>query len=206
MEELDLKEIFNIFWKRKIGIIIILLLAIIIGSIYSFYMIKPVYTSYTSLLLIPEDNVIRNEDGTITKRDFTLNSELAETYEELIKSKDILKQVVEELQIKDLNEATIKNNIQVSAVTETGLIKISVTNQNPEYAAQIANKTAEIFDKEIADTYIENNVSIIDKAEVSTDPSNINHKKDLLVFVFIGIVIACGYALVKYMWENSSKK
>lgn len=203
MEELDLKEIFNIFWRRKIGIIIILLLTILIGGIYSFYMIKPVYTSYTSLLLIPEDSVIQNEDGTIAKIDFTLNSELVETYNELIKSKDILKQVVNELQIKDLSEATIKNNVEVSAVTETGLIKISVTNSNPEYAANIANKVAEIFDEKIADTYIQNSVSVIDKAEISTSPSNINHKKDIIIFAFIGVVVACGYALLMSMIKQN---
>ena len=208
MEELDLKEICNIFLKRKIGMAIILIIAIVVGCIYSFYMIKPEYTSYTTLLMVPVHikEIKETDDETITKTDFTLNSRLVETYSELIRKKDILKEVIDEFELKDINIEELKKDVEVTAETETGVIKITVTNSNSEIAAKIANKLAEVFDKKLADTYIQNNVSVIDYAEVSANPSNINHKMDIISFAFIGIVVAFGYALVKYMWNSPSKK
>ena len=41
MEELDLKELFLIFWNRKLEILLITIIALIVGVLYSyFYLIK----------------------------------------------------------------------------------------------------------------------------------------------------------------------
>ena len=49
MEELDLKELFEIFWSRKAEIILIIAIFLIIGLTYSFYFVSPKYKSETSL-------------------------------------------------------------------------------------------------------------------------------------------------------------
>ena len=45
MEELDLKELFEIFWSRKAEIILIIAIFLIIGLTYSFYFVSPKYKS-----------------------------------------------------------------------------------------------------------------------------------------------------------------
>ena len=67
---------------------------------------------------------------TITKIDFTLNSKLVETYSELIRKKDILKQIMDEFDLKGVTIEELKEKIEVTAETEGGLIKIEVTNSN----------------------------------------------------------------------------
>lgn len=204
MEELDLKELFNVFWERKLEFIVILIVAIIIGTVYSYFMVEPTYTSYTTLLLtkVSGDS---EENESITQTDLTLNSNLVSTYSELIKSNAVLREVIDELNIQNLNEASLKNSIKVSAVTDTEMIKITVTNQNPNYAEIIANKTAEVFSEKIAEIYKINNVYVVDKAEANNTPSNINHTKDIVIFIFIGLVIACGYVLLVNMLDNTVK-
>ena len=202
MEELDLKELFNIFWERKLEIVVILLISIIIGAVYSYFIVEPTYTSYTTLLLTQ----VNSEDSeSITQTDLTLNSKLVSTYSELIKSNAVLREVIDSLNIHNLNEETLKNGIKVSAVTDTEMIKITVTNTNPNNAEIIANKIAEVFSDKIADIYKINNVYVVDKAEASQEPSNINHIKDIVIFMLIGIVIACGYVLLINMIDNTVK-
>lgn len=202
MEELDLKELFNIFWERKLEIVVILLISIVIGAVYSYFIVKPKYTSYTTLLLTQ----INSENSeSITQTDLSLNSKLVSTYSELIKSNAVLREVIDSLNIHNLDEETLKNNIKVSAVTDTEMIKITVTNTNPSNAEIIANKIAEVFSDKIADIYKINNVYVVDKAEASQEPSNINHTKDIAIFMFIGIVIACGYVLLVNMIDNTVK-
>lgn len=202
MEELDLKELFNIFWERKLEIVVILLISIVIGAVYSYFIVEPTYTSYTTLLLTQ----INSENSeSITQTDLSLNSKLVSTYSELIKSNAVLREVIDSLNIHSLNEETLKNNIKVSAVTDTEMIKITVTNTNPSNAEIIANKIAEVFSDKIADIYKINNVYVVDKAEASQTPSNINHTKDIVIFMFVGIVIACGYVLLVNMIDNTVK-
>ena len=86
------------------------------------------------------------------------------------------------------------------------MIKITVTTENPQNSAKIANETAKVFIEKIAnDFYNINNVHIVDPAEVDTTPSNINHKKDVVIFAFIGIVVAVMYVLIANMLDTTIK-
>lgn len=206
MEELDLKEIFNIFWQRKLEIITIILIITIIGAVYTYALLKPKYTSYTTLLLTQVSSSSETENNTsITQTDLTLNSSLVSTYSEIIKRDAVLKEVIDDLNIKSLTEADLRNSIKVSAISDTEIIKIEVTNENPNYAEMIANKIAEVFSEKITEIYKINNVYILDKAQVSEEPSNINHAKDIIIFAFIGVVIACGYVLLANVLDNTVK-
>ena len=106
MEELDLKELFQIFWNKKLQIILIIAIFMVIGVIYSIGFVTPMYTSYTTLLLVKGEEENAKSDS-ITTTDLTLNSKLVSTYRELIKSKDVLRQVISNLNI-DVNEEDIR--------------------------------------------------------------------------------------------------
>ena len=56
MEEIDLKEIIMMFWTKKIQIFIILIIAIMLGVIYTLNFVEPVYTSSTTLVLTTSEN------------------------------------------------------------------------------------------------------------------------------------------------------
>ena len=207
MEELDLKQLLNIFWNKKLQIILIIAIFIAIGIIYTYGFTTPVYTSSTSLVLAGSNTANGNNQTseTITTTDLTLNSKLVSTYSELVKRKNVIRQVISNLGI-NVNENTIRNNITVNSVKNTELIEISVTNENPIYAAQIANETAKVFTEEIAGKiYNINNVHVIDEAEVSKTPSNINHQKDIVIFAFIGVVVSIIYVLIANMLGTTVK-
>lgn len=207
MEELDLKELFNIFWQRKLEIVTIILIFVIIGAVYTYAILQPKYTSYTTLLLtqVNGNNETGNDTTSITQTDLTLNSKLISTYSEIIKRDAVLREVIDDLNIKNLTEDSLRRSIKVSSISDTEIIKIEVTNENPNYAQMIANKIAEVFSEKITDIYKINNVYVLDKAVVSENPSNINHLKDIVIFGFVGVVIACGYALLANMLDNTVK-
>lgn len=206
MEEFELKELIRMFWNKKIHIILITLIFIVIGTIYTIGFVTPMYTSSTTLVLAASDKTTETnkQAGTITTTDVTLNSKLVATYSELVKSKNVLRQVISNLGIK-VNEEDLRNNITVSSVKETELIEITVSNENASYAAKIANEIAKVFTAKVGEIYNINNVHVVDEAEVSTEPSNINHTKDIVIFAFIGIVISVMYVLIANMLDTTVK-
>ncbi len=206
MEELDLKELFEIFWSKKLQIILIVLIFAVIGVVYTIGFTTPMYTSRTSLLLATSNNTTDATETTnaITTTDITINSKLVPTYRELVRSKKVLRQVISNLEI-DVEEDQLRNNVTVTTVKDTEMIEISVTNYNPTYAARIANEIAKVFSNEVSETYNINNVHIVDEAEVENSPSNINHIKDIVIFVFIGLVIAVMYVLTANMLDTTIK-
>lgn len=202
MEELDLKELFGIFWKRKLQIILIILIFIVLGVIYTVAFTTPMYSSSTSLVLASSNS--NQKTNTITATDITVNSKLVSTYSELVKSKNVLSQVKENLNI-DVNEDSLRNNVTVSSVKDTELIKITVTTKEPNYSAKIANEIAKVFTEKVKEFYNIDNVQVVDQAEVSNVPSNINHKKDVIIFVFIGVAVAVVYVLIANMLDTTIK-
>lgn len=204
MEEIDLKELFKVFWNKKIQIILIVAIFIVLGVIYTIGFVKPKYSSSTTLLLA-SSNKNAATDTTITASDMTVNSKLVSTYSTLIKSKNILGTVISNLNI-DIDEEILRKNITVSAVKDTEVIEISVTNEDAKVAAKIANEIAKVFIEKVKEEFYKiENVHVVDVAEVEEEPSNINHEKDVIIFAAIGVVVSLAYVFIAYMLDTTIK-
>ena len=205
MEELDLKELLSLFWSKIFQIIVIVLITTGVGIIYTYGFTTPKYSSSTTLVLTGSEKKAGTDSAnSITTTDVTLNSKLVSTYSELVKSSKVLRQVISNLGI-DVNEEELRKNVSVKSVEDTEVIKITVTNENAAYSAKIANEIAKIFSNMVSEIYNINNIYIVDDAEVSNTPSNIHHSKDVVIFGFLGIVIAVMYVLIANMLDTTIK-
>ena len=145
MEEIDLKELLE-FFKSKIGLLIIITVSIcLLGSIYGLFIQTPMYHSYTTIILGSNESA---SSSTITQSDITLNKNLVDTYAEIVKSKRVLEQVIDELNL-DVSYSKLHSRISVSALNDTEIIKITVSDEDGINAKNIANVTANVFSKEI---------------------------------------------------------
>ena len=206
MEELDLKELFEMFWNKKIKIILIVAIFGVIGVIYTVMFVTPEYTSWITLVLAGQEksNSDKETSETITTTDLTLNSKLVATYSELVTSTNVVRQVISNLGIS-MDEEALKKNIGVTAREGTDVIEISVTDQNPAYAMQIANETAKVFMEQVSEIYNISNIHVVDQAEEPKTPSNVNHLRDVLIFAFVGVIVSVAYVLIANMLDNTVK-
>lgn len=202
MEEVNFREILRSFWEKKSTIILLIAIFIVMGFIYSSFIVVPKYSSSIKLVLAQSSS---KEDGaTITTTDLTLNSKLISTYSEIIKSSKVIRKVISNLGIED-KEESVRNNVLVTAESGTDIIKITVSNTEPEKAANIANEMALVFSEEVKRLYKIDNINTLDLAEVAESPSNINLTKTMFVFGAVGFIIAVGYIFIVYMLDNSIK-
>jgi len=198
MEEIDLKELLS-YGLKKIKIFLIILIATIgLGSIYTLFLQKPTYQSYTTIILGS------NETKSITQSDVTLNKNLVDTYSEVVKSRRVLEQVNDNLKYGySYNELASK--ISVSDIDGTEIIKITVTDATPERAMKIANSTAEHFTEEIKGLYNVNNVNILDHAIENDKPSNAGLLKREIIYTLIGAFLGAGTIFVMFYFDRSVK-
>ena len=207
MEELDLKELISIFWNKKVHIVLIVAIFMVIGIIYTMAFVTPKYQSSTTLLLAKVSNTTGTQTqdiDTITTTEITLNSKLVSTYSELVKSKNVIRTVRANLVI-NADEEEIRQGVNVSSVKDTELIEITVTNKDAIYAAKIANEIAKVFTDKIKEYYNISNVYVVDEAEVTNTPSNVNHTRDIVIFIFVGLVVAVLYVLIANMLDTTIK-
>ena len=193
-------------------IAIITAIFFVIGIIYTYFFVTPDYQSKTTIILAQsgtktptQSTATEVETDVITTNDLTLNQKLVSTYSELIKSKNISSEVIEHLQLNK-SESALLSSISVSAVKDTDLIQIKVTDADPNQAKKIAEEIANVFIEKVAiGVYHINNVQVWDKAEVPATPYNINHTKDVLIFIIVGVAISAAYVLIANMLDTTVK-
>lgn len=205
MEELDLKEIFGIIWNSRKIVIGVTLLLVILAAVYSFILQTPKYQSSTTLVLTRADSTTEDATTSVTATDVTLNQKLVSTYSEIVKSKSVLRKVISNLQIADLTENELKSNVTVTAIEDTEVIKITVQNENSEYAAKIANEIGNVFSEKVVEMYKINNVYTLDAAEPANGAYNINPTKYILIAFCAGIFISCAYIVVLSLFDTTVK-
>ena len=107
---------------------------------------------------------------------------LTTTYSEIIKSRRVIEQVIDNLSL-DYSYAELTKNVSVSSVNDTEIIKVAVNNPDRGVAADITNEIVKVFSAEIVVIYEGkvSNVSTIDKATEAKAPYNVNIAKDFLI-------------------------
>lgn len=202
MEEINIRDFLN-YLKKYVLVIAAVALVLIIGVfIYDKSIKKPLYTTYTTIILTKSNET--QTGTTITQNDILLNQKLVETYSKIIKSKLVLEQVISETGVTYTAEE-LSENVSVEAYENTEMLKISVTDQDPELAANIANSIAQVFSGEIAKIYQINNISVVDVAVTPEEVSNNTLKRDLLIALFIGIFGTIGVVFVVYYFDDTVK-
>lgn len=207
MEEINLKRLFEVTLSLKWVIIGMMILMLAIGSLYSFCYVVPEYDSSIKLVLaqVVQNTTEENQKtDAITSADIIINNQLVSTYTEIIKSKKIMKTVIEKLGLT-IDEDQLSKKIVVGSIKETQILKITVSDEDSEKAKNIATEVANAFIEEIKSIYNISNINIIDQAEVGEKPSNVNHIKDLIIFEVLGIFLSGAIILIIYLIDTTIK-
>lgn len=199
MEEINLKELGNYFLSHIVIILSVITVILIVGCIYSVVIKKPLYHGTTSIVLVNQSN-----GNTITNSDIQVNRNLVETYTQIIKSRKILSTVISQLGLT-YSESVLANNVSVSAITDTDIIRISVSDENNQLAADIANEIARVFIEDIKTRYNLQNVSVLDEAVAESSPYNVNIAKEIVLYILIGVVLGCAIVFVMFYFDTSIK-
>lgn len=202
MEELDIREFLSYFWGKIFYFFIIVLIILTLGCVYSIFIQKPLYTSKTSIVLT--GFTITNGDSTITQTDLNINSKLVSTYQEIVKSRRVLSQVIDRLEL-DYTTEELAKQISVYSVSDTEIIEIAVTNEKSNEAYLIANEVATAFSSEVKELYNLSNVSVLDSAEIESLPSNMNLIKQITIYLVVGIVLACLILFATFYFDTTIK-
>ena len=198
MEEINLKEVYSYFKSRLLWMLLAIVVIVIIGNVYTILTRVPMYQSNTTIVLVGESK------KEYSQTDSQLNQNLIGTYSEIITSRKVLQQVIDNLKLK-MTVDELSQNITTSSVEDTEIIRITVNNEKKKMAAEIANEVADVFSDEIQDIYNLENVAIIDKAEVAKEPYNINYVKDNVIYLMIGVVLSFGVVFVMYYFDTTIK-
>lgn len=207
-ETISLQEVFEIIRKKIALILIITFSAAAISAIVSFFLITPKYERSTQLL-VNRSQVSEN----FSTNEVQTNIQLINTYSEIILSPRILDIAAKELEgLIDLENGEItasylKGKITVNNQNNSQVLNISVEDTDPYRAALIANKVAEVFQREIPSIMNVDNVNILSEAEVPEDLSPVSPKPllNIAIAFVVGLMLGVGLAFLIEYFDNTIK-
>ena len=196
-ETISLKELLMTLKKRAKLITAITLLSVIASAIISYFILTPIYSASTQLLV----NQSKNEDSVYSTNEVQTNLQLINTYNVIIKSNAILELVKEEMNL-DLSISELNSKISVASEQDSQVVNITVEDESAKKAADIANKTAEVFQREIVDIMNIDNVTILSKASIGESPTPIKPQPlmNIAIALVVGLMLGVGLAfLLEYL-------
>ncbi len=199
---ITLKDIFYIIKKNIIVILSIIVAVLIIGSVYTFKIQKPVYQSSAEVMVSASSSDIEGQN-------YSLASYLTNTFVAYFKSDLVLDEVVNKLNEQNItvSSSEIKNNLDISIVNDSLILELDYTSPSINNSKIILNTiidtAIEITNKENISELLKDKIMVFsygkDGQRVSKTMMN------LALSLVIGVVIAFLYVLIKNAFDDTFK-
>ncbi|ASN06005.1 YveK family protein [Virgibacillus necropolis] len=173
-KEINLKDYYVLIKKRIWIVIVIAILTALAGYAYSNINNTPLYQTSTRIIIGSSES-----GGDM------------QTLMVMIKDPIIMEMVKDELQLTRPAEA-IASGISAEVIDDSRVVKISVTDQDSMMAVAIANTTADVFKREIANILNFKEVQLLSDAKENPNPINETQNRTTIIGLVFGIFVGVG--------------
>ncbi|MCP8380477.1 Wzz/FepE/Etk N-terminal domain-containing protein [Streptococcus suis] len=197
--EIDVLFLLKTIWRKKFLILLTAVLTAGLAFVYSSFFVTPQYDSTTRIYVVSQ-NV---EAGAgLTNQELQAGTYLAKDYREIILSQDVLTQVATELNLKE----SLKEKISVSIPVDTRIVSISVRDADPNEAARIANSLRTFAVQKVVEVTKVSDVTTLEEAVPAEEPTTPNTKRNILLGLLAGGILATGLVLVMEVLDDRVKR
>ena len=200
--EIDVFHLLKIFWKRKILIALVAIVAGALAFAYSAFIVKPEFTSTTRIYVV---NRNQGDKPGLTNQDLQAGSYLVKDYREIILSQDVLEKVTSNLKL-DLSPKDLANKVKVTVPVDTRIVSISVNDRVPEEASRIANSLREVAAEKIISITRVSDVTTLEEARPAIAPSSPNIRRNTIIGLLGGTVFTVIAVLIVELVDTRVKR
>lgn len=198
--EIDLLELFHLI-RARIWIIILsgILTAVCAGLISSF-LLTPIYTSTTKLYILNKSTSLTS----LALQDLQLGTQLTQDYMVLVKSRPVVTQVIDNLELNMTYEDML-NVITIDNPANTRILEITANYPDPYLAKRIVDEFATVSTTRIAKIMDTSEPTVVEEGYLQPNPSSPNIKKNTIIGALIGILLSGGIIVVLYLLDDTIK-
>lgn len=169
-----------------------------LAAAYTFFLVTPMYKATATLY------VVSRNDSVINLSDLQLGSALTSDYIKVFNTWEIHEKVIDAL---DLNYSygQIARMLSVTNSSGTRMLDITVTNADPQLAADIANEYAEVGSAYIAEKMKTDEPTVLSTARVPANPVSPNRTRNTMLGFLLGFALACGVVVVQALLDDTYK-
>ena len=197
-EEIDLVELFYLLWGHIWVILGCLAAGAAAALVITRFFITPLYEATSSLYIVSASN-----NSVVNLTDLQIGSQLTADYQELMRSRPLLEDVIDRLDLEGMTTRDLEEMIRITNASDTRILKITVSSPDPQQAASIANELvslARVYLPQIMETQEPN---LVEEAIVPTQKASPSYLYNLLLGGVLGAVLCCGVLLGRHLLNDT---
>lgn len=195
--EIDLLELFYVVLHKWKMIILSLLLTGACGCLISVFLITPQYESTSVLYVLSKSTSITS------LADIQMGSSLTNDYVEVVTSRPIIEQVIQNLGLTDETYESLKDKVSIDNPANTRLLKITVRDPQADVAKAIADELADVSKSFISIKMDQAAPTVTQYGYADGEPVTPNTVKNTVLGALIGAVLAIGVVIVSYLLNDT---
>ena len=197
--EIDLGEVFHLVIS-KLGVIILSgILLGVLSIIGTMLFITPKYESTTKIMVLN-----KQDNNTLTSADMQTSTQLTKDYAELIQSRTVLAGVIAQLNL-DMTYKEMLNKVSVETSSDSRIVSISVTDEDPYTASEIANAVRDMAAEHIQSVMDIEAVNVVDTANIPNEKASPSLAKNGVIGGLLGVIIAMAAVIIIYLTNDTIK-
>ena len=195
--EIDLLELFHVVLHKWKMIVLSLLLTGACGCLISVFLITPQYESTSVLYVLSKSTSITS------LADIQMGSSLTNDYVEVVTSRPIIEQVIQNLGLTDETYESLKDKVSIDNPANTRLLKITVRDPQADVAKAIADELADVSKSFISIKMDQAAPTVTQYGYADGEPVTPNTVKNTVLGALIGAVLAIGVVIVSYLLNDT---
>ena len=170
----------------------------VLAALYTFLLVTPLYKATSTIY------VVSRNDSVLNLSDIQIGSALTSDYIKVFEMWEVHEKVISALDL-DYTYTQMDNMLSVTNANDTRMLDITVTDADPEEAAAIANKYAEVGASYIAEKMKTDEPTIMSSARVPANPFSPSKSKNILLGFLAGFVLSCGVVVLRVLLDDTYK-
>lgn len=196
--EIDLLDLLYLL-QSKLWILALSAISLaVIAGLISILILTPVYTSKSKIYILNKTNT------TTSLSDIQVGTQLTQDYLVLVKSRPVVTQVIENLDL-DTTYEELANYITVTNQNNTRILEIKVEYPNAYLAKQLADEFAKVSTEQIAKIMDTEKPSIVEEGHVPSEPSSPNVMRNTILGAIIGLVVSAAIIIIIHLMDDTIK-
>lgn len=194
--QIDLLELFDIFRRKWWMILLAAVIGGTIGGVGSKVLLTPKYESTATLYVLSKETTLTS------LADLQIGSQLTNDYQVVITSRTVLEKVIDEMNL-DWEYTKLRNMITINNPTGTRILKITVTDTDPDRTCQLTNNLAKSASEYIGDIMEVVPPKFIEDGVVPKNAVSPNVAKNGAVAAAAGMLLVCGVLTLRLIMDDT---
>ena len=200
--EIDLGKLFRALLSKAWLIALISVVSAVITFFVTLLCITPQYQSSAMFYVNNNSLSVGDASFSLSSGDLSTSRNLVDSYIVILNTRETIAAVNEHAGV-DYSYSELKNMISASAVNETEIFKVTVTNPDPAEAQRITSAIAEVLPGRIGTIIKGTSAEVVDSATVPTKPSSPSYTKNIVLGFMFGFLLTVGVIAVREIFDTA---